>query len=178
MAVTALLERTHSFGQSKWSWFLLALSSTGLTCAALYFQHVLDLQPCIKCIYQRTAVLGILLAALIPLVVNTFATRLLALLIWGYSAFEGLMASRAHLEIIFAENPFFMVCDIVPNFPSFMPLHEWLPSIFAATGDCDENSWQFLGMGMASWLQVIFIAHLVVLIWVFISLFFKPKQSA
>jgi len=55
-----------------------------------------------------------------------------------------------------------MICDIVPNFPAFLPLHEWLPSIFGATGECNENSWQFIGMGMASWLQIIFSIYLVI----------------
>lgn len=37
-----------------------------------------------------------------------------------------------------------------------MPLHEWLPAVFGATGDCSENSWQFMDMGMAQWMRIIF----------------------
>lgn len=153
----------NEFSKSKLSWLLLFSSSMGLFLAALYFQHVMDLRPCIQCIYQRTAVVGIVIAGIIPLLYNSFPTRVLGYGIWGYSAFKGLISAREHLEIIFASNPFANICDIVPNFPSFMPLHEWLPSIFAATGECNENSWQFLGMGMASWLQVIFIGYLIAL---------------
>ncbi len=153
----------NEFSKSKLAWLLLFSSSMGLFLAALYFQHVMDLRPCIQCIYQRTAVVGIVIAGIIPLLYNSFPTRMLGYGIWGYSAFKGLMSAREHLEIIFASNPFANICDIVPNFPSFMPLHEWLPSIFAATGECNENSWQFLGMGMASWLQMIFIGYLTAL---------------
>ncbi len=154
----------YRFSQQKLSWLLLAMSALGLLLAALYFQHVMDLQPCIKCIYQRTAVIGIFLGALIPLVYNHLFTRVIAYLVWGYSAVQGIISAREHLDIIFAANPFLAICDIIPNFPAFMPLHEWLPSIFAATGECNENSWQFFGMGMANWLQIIFIAYLVVLL--------------
>jgi len=176
MPVLGFLKTINQFSQSKVSWFLLAFTSAGLLCAALYFQHILDLQPCIKCIYQRTAVIGILLAALIPLIVNTLLTRLLGIAVWAYSAFQGLVSAREHLEIIYSDNPFFIMCDVVPNFPSFLPLHEWLPAIFAATGDCDDNTWQFLDMGMASWLQIIFIAHLVVLSVVLIAQFVRTNK--
>lgn len=153
----------NEFSKGKLSWLVLFISSCSLFLAALYFQHIVDLRPCIQCIYQRTAVICIMLAGVLPLIYNSSATRLLAYAIWGFSAYKGLQAAREHLEIIFATNPFANICDIVPNFPSFLPLHEWLPSIFAATGDCNENSWKFLDMGMASWLQIIFIAYLFVL---------------
>lgn len=153
----------HQFSRQKTPWFLLAASALSLFLSALYFQHVMDLLPCIKCIYQRTAVLGILIGAILPLIYNTSATRFIAYAIWAYSAFEGLMSAQAHLDVIFAANPYLLVCDIVPNFPSFLPLHEWLPAVFAAPGDCADNSWQFLGLGMASWLEIIFSIYLVVL---------------
>jgi disulfide bond formation protein DsbB len=104
-------------------------------------------------------------------------TRLAAYAIWAYSAFQGLMSSREHLEVIFASNPFLNVCDIVPNFPSFLPLHEWIPAIFGARGECNDNSWQFLNMGMASWMQILFIAYLVALILVIASSLYAKLQQ-
>lgn len=159
----------YQFSQQKLAWLLLSLSALSLLLAALYFQHAMDLQPCIKCIYQRTAVVGVLLAGMLPLIYNHITTRVLAYLVWAYSAIQGLISAREHLDIIFAANPFLAVCDIIPNFPAFMPLHEWIPSIFAATGECNENSWQFLGMGMANWLQIIFIGYIVALFVVLFS---------
>lgn len=151
------------FSQQKRSWGIFALSALGLLTAALYFQHAMDLQPCIKCIYQRTAVIGLLIAALIPLIYNHLYTRVVAFAVWAYSCYEGIRVAQEHLDIIFASNPFANICDIVPNFPSFLPLHEWVPAVFSAPGDCNENSWQFLGMGMASWMLIIFSVYLVVL---------------
>ncbi|MFT7505081.1 MAG: disulfide bond formation protein DsbB, partial [Gammaproteobacteria bacterium] len=31
-------------------------------------------------------------------------------------------------------------------------------------GDCNENSWQFMEMGMANWMQIIFSIYLLVLV--------------
>jgi len=171
----------YQFSQQKRSWVLLAVSALSFLLAALYFQHAMDLRPCINCIYQRTAVIGILIAAIIPLIFMHFMTRLIAFFIWGYSGIQGIVVAREHLDIIFSKSPFPAVCDIFPNFPSFMPLHEWIPSVFAATGSCNENSWQFLGMGMANWLQVIFSIYLVILCLVLISQlwckFFRPATK-
>jgi disulfide bond formation protein DsbB len=159
----------YVFSQQKRAWVLLALSAFGLLLTALYFQHSMDLQPCINCIYQRTAVIGVLMAAIIVLLYNHIFTRIAAFFVWAYSCIQGILVAREHLDVIFAINPFVNVCDIVPNFPSFMPLHEWLPAIFGATGDCSENRWQFVGMGMASWMQIVFSIYLLILVVVVVA---------
>jgi disulfide bond formation protein DsbB len=151
--------------QKHWSsWLLLFLSALGLILTALYFQHGLDLRPCVKCINQRTAVFGILFAALIPLIKNTNSTRIVAFVVWGISSISGFLVAREHVDILGASNPFFAPCDIVPKFPSWLPLHEWLPSIFGANGDCFENSWQFFGLGMAEWMMYIFAFYSILLV--------------
>ncbi|MGB3727075.1 MAG: disulfide bond formation protein DsbB [Glaciecola sp.] len=177
MPAVTWMQSIKRFSQQKMAWLLLFVSAAGLLSAALYFQHVMDLQPCVKCIYQRTAVIGVMFAALIPLIVNNTYTRSVGFVLWAYSAYKGLLAAREHLEVIFAENPFFAICDIVPNFPSFMPLHEWFPAIFAARGECNDNSWQFAGMGMASWLEIIFIAYLAVLAIVLVAQAFPQIRT-
>lgn len=157
-----MIQAISRLAEKKTPWVLLLLSAVGLQLTALYFQYGMDLQPCIMCIYQRTAVYGILLAALLVCLKNNLVTRLLGFAGWGISAGWGFLIAREHIDILYASNPFFASCEIVPNFPSFMPLHEWLPAIFAAPGDCTENRWQFLSMGMAEWMAVIFAAYFVV----------------
>ena len=53
------------FTQRRLPWLLLALSALVLEATALYFQYGLELDPCVLCIYQRTAVMGIFFSALI-----------------------------------------------------------------------------------------------------------------
>jgi disulfide bond formation protein DsbB len=50
-----------------------------------------------------------------------------------------------------------------------MPLHEWIPSFFAATGDCGNIDWQFASLSMPAWMEVIFAAFSVVFLVVIIS---------
>lgn len=151
-----MLNLFSAWAESKSAWLTLFMSSALLIVTALYFQHIMDLQPCIKCIYQRTAVFGILVSSLMPLIWQHSLTRLLGFIGWGVASIWGFLIAHEHVDMLFAANPFFVVCDIIPNFPAFMPLHEWLPAVFGATGDCSENSWQFLDMGMAQWMRIIF----------------------
>ena len=64
-------------------WLVLFLGSMLLFIIALYFQHAMALDPCVKCVYQRVAVLGIAVAALIGGLGCKFVlTRWLGLVGW------------------------------------------------------------------------------------------------
>ncbi|MFQ3235338.1 MAG: disulfide bond formation protein DsbB [Paraglaciecola sp.] len=165
---------TSTLPTQRWPWLLLLISTLGLQITALYFQYALDLRPCIMCIYQRTAVFGIMFACLPVLWVNTFATRLIAYIGWGVSAIWGYLIALEHVDIQGASNSFFATCEIVPNFPSWLPLHEWLPNLFAATGDCGDINWSFMNMSMPQWMMGIFAVYSV--IW-FVVLFSRVAMQ-
>ena len=121
------------------------------------------------CIYQRTAVFGIMFAALPAMLINNLITRLIGYLGWGISAVWGLLIAKEHVDIQTAINPFFASCEFVPNFPSWAPLHQWLPNIFGATGDCGNIDWSFMDMSMPQWMIVIFAIYTAILAVVLIS---------
>ena len=117
------------------AWLLLFLGCSGLLAAALYFQMVLGLEPCVKCVYQRMAVVGIGLAAIVGLFGSGFwLTRWAALIGWLYSSYQGLLIAYDHWDLQTSKNAFFAVCESAPNFPGWAPLHEWMPGLFAAPG--------------------------------------------
>ena len=172
MNVVSALSR---WAEKRSSWVLLFVSALALEIAALYFQYGLGLKPCIMCIYQRTAMYGIVLSALLVLVSNNGLTRLIGFAGWAVSSAWGFLIAREHVEILTASNPFFASCEIVPNFPSWAPLHEWLPAIFAAEGDCLEDGWRFLSMGMAEWMVVIFGIYFALFLVFFLSRLLDKK---
>ncbi|NMH61324.1 disulfide bond formation protein DsbB [Alteromonas sp. MYP5] len=156
-------------GLSRWaghssSWLLLFISALGLIGAALYFQYGMGLEPCIMCIYQRTAMVGIMLSGLLVALFNTLPTRMIGFAGWGISSGWGWLLAREHVDILHAPNPFFANCEIVPNYPDWAPLHEWLPAMFEAKGDCLEDGWRYLDKGMAEWMVIIFAIYFVVCI--------------
>lgn len=156
-----VIAKLVTWSNTRSPWAIVCLSALALLLAALYFQHVLGHAPCVKCIYQRSAVIGIFFASLLAWVYPHVVTRLIALTGWGGSAYWGLMQAKAHLEVIFPEGFFVPPCPFVPDFPSALPLHEWIPSVFAAPGFCSANDWQFIDMGMAQWMEIIFSLYLL-----------------
>lgn len=151
-----MLALLAKMAEEKWSWGALWLSALAFEMTALYFQYAMGLEPCIMCIYQRTAMLGILFSGLLPFIYPHFATRMLGFMGWGVSAIWGLLIAIEHVDIQMDPNPFFASCAIVPNFPSFLPLHDWIPVFFAATGDCGNIDWQFLHFSMPQWMIILF----------------------
>ena len=148
-----------NLADTRLAWGLLFLSSLVLVAYALFSQHAMGLQPCIMRIYQRTAIFGIMFACVPVLIANNMLTRLLAFVVWGISAIWGGVIAWEHYDIQNAANPFFATCEIVPNFPSWLPLHEWLPNLFAATGDCGNIDWVFMDMSMPQWMMVVFAIY-------------------
>ena len=55
----------RSFHQKRAAWLLLAASAFALEAAAIWFQYGMQLDPCVMCIYERLAVVGVFAAGLI-----------------------------------------------------------------------------------------------------------------
>jgi len=154
------LHRVSQWTETKQAWGLLFATALFVLGCALYFQLALGLEPCVKCVYQRLAMLGIGLAAILGYVGHRMASlRGMALLLWLVSAGWGFYIANDHAQMQLAANAFFAVCDAHPSFPSWAPLHEWIPMIFAAPGLCGDIDWQFLGLSMPMWMQIIFAVY-------------------
>ncbi|MGQ4276146.1 disulfide bond formation protein DsbB [Pseudidiomarina sp. E22-M8] len=149
--------------ERRGAWALLAATAFGLFATALYMQYQMGLEPCVKCIYQRVGVLGVGVAALVPLFAPKFVlARLLGFVGWLTAAIWGFIIADNHVAAQQAKNSFFAVCDTFPNFPGWMPLHQWLPEMFSATGLCGDINWSFLDMSMPEWMRIIFASYAIV----------------
>lgn|SRR5690554_4256350 len=147
--------------EQRWPWILLATTATALTLTALYFQHVMGLEPCEQCIYQRTAIIALALAAWLT-VINP---KLLILRIFGYGSWlwasiAGFSIAHYHVWIQTGINAMFVSCNLEPNFPSWLPLHDLMPNVFAVTGLCSDADWSFFGLAMSQWMRIIFASYI------------------
>ena len=142
--------------QNRAAWALLLGSTLFLELCAMVFQHVMGLQPCVLCIYQRVAVLGIMAGAVIGFInpKNVFL-RWFGLLLWAYSSVQGLQIALKQTDIQLHPSPF-NTCDLFVTFPQWLPLNKWMPWFFNGTGDSSEIQWQFLTWTMPQWLIVAF----------------------
>lgn len=171
----AWLSSIHTFSHKRLSWIILLSFSVFFEVCALYFQHILMLAPCVMCVYERVAMMGLGGAALLGLIKPSNKwLRWISLATWGYASYRGLQLALEHVGYQFNPSPF-ATCDIFPNFPNWAPLDQWAPWMFEATGDCSKIVWQFISLSMPQWLVVIFSINLAVLAMIALAQFSKSK---
>jgi len=143
-------------------WFALLFTALGLEAAALYFQYVMGLDPCVLCVYERLAVAGIALSGLLGLLApGLLLWRLLCYVIWVASAIWGLTLAMKHVGIQFGTSN--LSCEFFANFPAWFKLDEWLPSVFTPTGYCNDIQWQLFSLTMPQWMLVVYSGYLFLL---------------
>lgn len=164
---------------SRSAWLLLTASCTALEATALYFQHGMGLNPCVMCIYERLALLAILIAGIIGfLAPRKTLVRWLALLLGLFGSIKGLSLAIKHTDYQLNPAPWNQ-CSPFVDFPETLPLNKWFPDLFEATGkgDCGKVVWQFLDLSMPQWLIAIFSAYLAVFIVIILSPFKRSHSS-
>ena len=167
-----------SLATNKRAWALLALSALALEIAALFFQYGMDLRPCVMCVYQRVAIWAIFFAGVVGyLAPNAVLMRLVGYGLWATGAIWGLFIALEHVEMQTSATAFLFGCEFVPNFPSWAPLHEWIPILFKADGDCGEISWQFLGYSMPQWMVVVYSVYTALFAAIFLSKVQQDKNA-
>lgn len=174
-----MLATIKKISRHRLSWLLLAISALAMVACGLYFQYGLNLQPCIKCIYIRVAFAGIVVAALLGLLApRQSMLRLLAIVLWLGSAAAGVYQA---LELVNIEQTLaaggFSSCALFADFPAWLALDKWFPSVFEVTGSCGSVDWQFLGLSMAYWSMLILSAYLLTAVGVLIGQFGRISNN-
>jgi len=167
-----VLSLLKTFSRKRLSWGLLFAFVIFFESCALFFQHIMGLAPCVMCIYERVAMLGIGAAALSGMIApGVTLIRLLGLAGWLAASVKGYLLATQHVQYQLHPSPF-ATCDIYVQFPSWAPLNHWASWMFEAYGDCSEIVWQWLGLSMPQWLVIIYAANITV------SLVFLVSQLA
>lgn len=157
------------------AWWLLLLVGIGFESVALFYQHVLDYGPCPLCIHTRVGVAGLMLVAVLSLMITHVnfwrAAHLLniAILAW--------LTERAYLLLGTERGFVFIECGVDSGLPAWLPLDQWLPSVFLATESCGYTPKLPFGISMAEALivlcPVLLLISLVLLVATFI---FAPSR--
>lgn len=161
--------------ETRTPWVLVLGSALILEAIALYFQFGMGLDPCVLCVYQRAAVLGLAFGGLIGALYPTqVVPRLAGYLVITVSAVLGLSFAWQHVGVLRGES---FDCSFLPNFPTWLPLHEWFPSVFQPTAMCDEIDWHFLGLTMPEVMVGVFAAYLTALAYGFVGEFRNLRRG-
>lgn len=172
-----MLALLKQFSEKRSAWFLLAFSSLALELTALYFQYGMGLQPCVLCVYERLAMIGLFIAGIIGILApRSLIVRLIALALGLFSGIKGLLISLRHLDLQMNPAPW-KQCEFIPNFPETLPFHKWLPAIFSPTGTCNDSQWSLFGITMVQWLVFIFAVYVIVLAVILIAQVKKSRKQ-
>lgn len=145
-----------------------AATSAGLLAYALYVQHVLFIDPCPLCIFQRVAFAAVGLVCLVGAMhgPSTGRGRLSYALTASAAAVAGAAVAARH---VWLQN---LPADEVPScgpglnymLDSF-PVFEVFKKVLQGSGECAEVDWAFAGLSMPTWTLVCFIVMLIAALW-------------
>lgn len=147
-------------GARRWANGVGAAAVAGLMAYALYAQHILGLEACPLCIFQRIALMtvGAILAIAAFHAPRGAGARVYAVL-GVLAAVAGAGISAWHVRL---QN---LPPDAVPAcgpglgymFDAF-PLREAFMMVFTGSGECAEVNWELFGLSMPAWVLVWFVA--------------------
>ncbi len=144
--------------------YLLAfLVCAALMAWALWLQYHEGLEPCPLCMFQRVAVSAAGVVFLIAFIHNPTRTGA-----WIYAV---LIAVCAGAGAVFAGRQIWLqslpkdqvpACGMGLNYmlESF-PLLDVITKVLSGSGECAEKAWELLGLSIAGWTFVFFIAMIV-----------------
>lgn len=143
----------------------LLFAALFLACAALlgygyYLQYAQGLEPCPLCIVQRAffALLGITALSAACHNCARLGVRIYASLVL---LFAGGGAATAARQVWLQHLPPEKVPECGPGLDYWLqtlPITQTIQKIFRGTGDCAEVDWTFLGLSIAEWSLLCFVA--------------------
>ena len=138
--------------------FLLCLAAMGV---AMYFQHVLGLEPCPLCIFGRLSVLLLGAVFLLAAIHNPGAIgiRIYGLLI-TLASLLGLGIAGRHVWLQYGTHEELGCGPNLEYMMEVMPLDEIISDVFKGTGECGEIAWSLFGISIPGWTLLFFLPML------------------
>lgn len=147
-----------------------AVASAGLMAVALYLQYFMELEPCPLCMVQRGFV--ILFGVLCLLAAIHGPGRRGNRIYAGAALLSCFGGAAAALRQIWLQT---LPPDQLPScLPSFDYMLEAFPMLdivrltLMGTADCAEVTWTLLGLGLAEWSLLSFIAGAGLSVWILV----------
>jgi len=141
--------------------FVICASLLGF---GLYLEHVVGLEPCPLCVFQRIAYIVVALFALIAAIHNP--QKLFARIYTGLMFVASLCgAGIAGRQVWLQHLPEDKIPECGPGLEYMLdvfPLADALKMILSGSGECAEVQWTFLSFSIAEWSILCFVGLTVV----------------
>lgn len=168
-----MLNMLAAIARSRVYWFLILIACLLMEGTALYYQYFLDYGPCVLCVHVRAWIVGL------------GAVALLMILFGGSVAFLGHLASlglsfgllrSSWITLGVERGTIIDSCTMDPQFPEWLPLHLWMPSIFEPWEPCGYTPVLPFGITMAEALVLIGLAWVAVSLVLLLAGFKNPRR--
>ena len=151
---------------NRWPWLLIAAGGAALALASILLTEWLALQPCHLCIFQRLLYMLIAPLALIAALSTGLAQRISGSLT-AVAAAGG--AATAGYQSWLQRQPEGSVSCLGPDMGPIERFVEWLgmqqPTLFMATGFCEDKALVILGLSLAEWALICYLIALGLSLW-------------
>jgi disulfide bond formation protein DsbB len=132
----------------------------GLMGWALYLQYARDLEPCPLCVFQRVAVILTGVVCLVAAIHNPGrGGAVLYAVLATVTAGTGAAIAAWHVWIQAQPQGSVPACGMGLDYMlDTLPLTDVIARVLKGSGECAEQGWLFLGLGIPAWTFVFFVA--------------------
>ncbi|MBT4493098.1 MAG: disulfide bond formation protein B [Gammaproteobacteria bacterium] len=139
--------------------WLVVFGCVFLMAVALYFQHVMLLEPCPMCVFQRMAVIGTGVIAFVAAIHNPQQT---GVRIYGATAaLASLIGAGISIRHLYLQSlPEDQVPACGPGLDYLIdvfPMTDVIMMVLQGDGSCAEVLWSFLGISIPGWVLLAFL---------------------
>ncbi len=136
------------------------LACVALMAYALYSEHILGLEPCPLCIFQRVAVIAVGVLFLVAAVHNPGGKGPVFYgVLTVVAALGGIGIAARHLWIQAQPPGTVAACGAGLDYMmDILPLREVIATVLTGSGECGTVNWQFLGLSMPGWVLIALVA--------------------
>jgi disulfide bond formation protein DsbB len=146
---------------------LIFLACMGMIGVGMYFQEVMDLQPCYMCILQRIFIIATGTVALFAYVINPGPTGIKFFAV--FTALIALVGSFFSGKQLWLQSlPEDQIPDCGVSVDYLFEVHNLgtaLSHLFKGDGNCAEVQWVFAGLSIPGWTLVAFITLATIALW-------------
>lgn len=159
-AVTSVLA---CLNRSVFYWLAIILACIVMEATALYYQYVLDYGPCVLCVHIRAWVFAILVLAVFGLIFRNNKKAATGINVLSVIAAGG-MVERAYLTLGIEKGFVDGSCSLNASFPSWLPLDQWVPSVFEPWEACGYTPEMLFSITMAEALMAISVLWVIAML--------------
>jgi disulfide bond formation protein DsbB len=132
------------------------LACAGLMAYALYAQHVLGLNPCPLCIFQRVAVIAVGVLFLLAALHNPSGKgSIVHAVLINLAALIGIGIAARHVWIQAQPPGSVAACGADLDYLlEILPVTEVINKVLTGSGECGKVDWTLLGLTMPMWVMI------------------------